>query len=171
MNTLSFLSRLAASCIGIIWCWIEPTVPFLAICVFAILLDCLTAWRCNRRIYAKFREEIKRTPSVKVDGKLKSQHMSKMIGDMCIIFLCVILAYHVDNTMLMHLGDLHLASYVSAVYCMIQFVSIIENESTCNGSTWARVMQRLVADKTERHLGIKYKELVKQINECDSTNC
>lgn len=159
---LSTLSRLAASLIGILWCWIEPTMPFLYLCVFAILLDCITAWRCNRRIYKKCRDDIKRNPKAKIDGKLKSQHMSKMITDMLVIFACIILAYHIDNTMLPHLGNLHLAQYVSAIFCLIQFVSIIENESTCNDNTWARVMQRIVADKTERHLGIKYKELKKK---------
>ena len=49
------------------------------------------------------------------------------------------------------MGELHLANYLAAIYCAVQFVSILENESTCNGAAWARVVQKIVADKTDRH--------------------
>ena len=153
---------------GVLLAWIAPTLPYLSICVLAIAIDCLTAWRCNRRLYAKHREAIKKNPNATIDGKLKSQHMAKMINDMIVVFLCVILAYHVDGTLLYHLGDLHLAQYVSAIFCVVQFVSILENESTGSNAVWARVLQKIVADKTERHLGIKYKDLISNDNEEDS---
>lgn len=163
MSTLyTTLSRILCAIIGIVWCYVEPTLNYLLICFLAIAIDCYTAWRCNRRIYAAYREAIKRNPKCRTDGKLKSKKMFKMIYDFTVVMLCVILAYHIDNDMLPHLGDLHLANYVSAIFCVIQFVSILENESTCNGSPWARVMQRLVADKTERHFNIKLKELMEE---------
>ena len=59
------------------------------------------------------------------------------------------------------MNPLHLANYLAALYCGVQFVSILENESTCNGSAWARVMQKIVADKTERHFNVKLNELMK----------
>ena len=43
------------------------------------------------------------------------------------------------------------AHFRAAIYCAVQFVSILENESTCNGAAWARVVQKIVADKTDRH--------------------
>ena len=165
MNLTQVLHSLAKGAIGIIIAWIEPTLPYMAICLFAISIDCLSAWRCNRRIYAKYREAIKKNPNATIDGKLKSQHMAKMINDMIIVFLCVILAYHVDNTILPHLTELHLAQYVAAIFCVIQFVSILENESTGSNALWARVLQKIVADKTERHLGIKYKDLIADVHE------
>ena len=158
----NIIAGITKAAIGFALVWIVPTLPYLAICVLAIAVDCFTAWRCNKRIYAKYREAIKKNPNVKLDGKLKSQHMGKMINDMIVIFLCVLLAYHVDLTLLSFLGGLHLAQYVSAIFCVVQFVSIIENESTGSNAAWARVMQKIVADKTERHLGIKYNELVKK---------
>ena len=63
------------------------------------------------------------------------------------------------------MDKLHLANYLAAVYCAVQFVSILENESTCNGAAWARVMQKIVADKTERHFNIKLKELIEDNKE------
>lgn len=159
---MKYLLALLKGLIGIVIAWIEPTLPYLYICVFAIALDCLTAWRCNRRIYNQYREAIKRNPKAKIDGKLKSHHMTKMISDMLVVFACILLAYHVDQTLLFHLGNLHLAQYVSAIFCVVQFVSILENESTSNNAAWARVLQKIVADKTERHLGIDIKDLLNE---------
>lgn len=163
-----FFSRFIAIMAGLLWCYIEPTLNYLLICFFAILVDCYTAWRCNRRIYTVYHEAIKRNPRCKADGKLKSKKMFKMIYDFTVVMLCVILAYHVDNDVLPHM-DLYLANYVAAVFCVIQFVSILENESTCNGSAWARVMQKIVADKTERHYNIKLKELLEGENPLSSS--
>ena len=166
----NLIAATAKAMIGFALVWIAPTLPYLAICVLAIAVDCFTAWRCNRRIYAKYREAIKKNPNVKLDGKLKSQHMGKMINDMIVVFLCVLLAYHVDLILLSFLGGLHLAQYVSAIFCVIQFVSILENESTSSNAAWARVMQKIVADKTERHLGIKYNELMRESEDAKIKN-
>lgn len=150
-NILPTLTRWTAAIIGILWCYIEPTIPFILICAFAVLIDCLTAWRLNRRIRRKYSKEV-------ADGKLKSSHMSKMISDLVVVFLCIVLAHHVDISLLAHWGGIHLANYVAAVFCLTQIVSILENESSCNGSTWAIVAQKILADKTLRHLEIDIKE-------------
>jgi hypothetical protein len=147
-HIIPLLTRIAAALAGILWCWIEPALPYARICVLAVLIDCLTAWRLNRRIRSTYSKEV-------ADGKLKSSHMSKMISDLIVVFLCIILAQHVDDTLLAHLGGIHLGSYVAAIFCLTQFVSILENESSCNGSTWAIVLQKVLADKTSRHLEIE----------------
>lgn len=162
-HIIPLLTRIAAALIGILWCWIEPALPYARICVLAVLIDCLTAWRLNRRIRATYSKEV-------ADGKLKSSHMSKMISDLIVVFLCIILAQHVDGTILGHLGGIHLGSYVAAIFCLTQFVSILENESSCNGATWAIVMQKVLADKTERHIEVdprKFDELRRQQDERD----
>ena len=91
--------------------------------------------------------------------------MGKMIPDLLVIFLCILLADKIDGSLLPHWGGIHLSNYVAAIFCLTQVVSILENESSCNGSTWAIVMQKILADKTERHLDIdinEFKELKKQ---------
>lgn len=148
---VSSVTRLVAALIGLLWAWIEPTIPFVLICAFAVLVDCITAWRLNRRIRKKYTKKV-------ADGKLKSNNMFKMVSDLCIIFLCVVLAHHIDNTILAHMGGLHMSSYVAAVFCLTQFVSILENESSCNGSIWAMALQKVLADKTERHIELTVEE-------------
>jgi len=75
------------------------------------------------------------------------------------------LATMVDTVILDFQNPLHLANYLAAIYCGVQLVSILENESTCNGAPWARVMQKIVADKTERHFNVKLKDLMKEEEE------
>jgi len=152
-NLYYYLSRAFSVIVGAIWCYVEPTVPFLAICMVAIAGDCYTAWRCNRRIAARAKAKGKKPP-INYDGKLRSNKMFKMIGDLIEVMLCVVLAYYIDTRLLAHMGNLYLAQYVSAIYCVVQFVSILENVSTCNNAKWAKVLQNVVADKTQRHLGV-----------------
>ena len=55
------------------------------------------------------------------------------------------------------------------MYCLVQFVSILENESTCNGATWAKVLQKIVADKTDRHFNVRLDELIKDKGETNES--
>lgn len=165
MNTTFSLARVVASIISVVWCYIEPSFNFIAVCFFALVLDCYTAWRCNRRIYSRFREQIKKNPKCKMDGKLRSKKMAKMVQDFSVLIMAIFLATAIDDGLFGYMDKLHLANYLAAVYCAVQFVSILENESTCNGAAWARVIQKIVADKTERHFNIKLKELMEDNKE------
>lgn len=160
-NIIPYLARFVAAAFGLLWCYIEPSLNYIGVCFFALVLDCYTAWRCNRRIYSRYREAIKRDPRCKIDGKLKSKKMTKMVQDFSVLIMAIFLATAIDTIILDYMNPLHLANYLAALYCGVQFVSILENESTCNGAAWARVMQKIVADKTERHFNIKLKELMK----------
>ena len=90
-----------------------------------------------------------------------------MVQDFSVLIMAIFLAVIIDNDLLAHMGELHLANYLAVIYCSVQFVSILENESTCNGAAWARVMQKIVADKTERHFNIKLKELIEEEKEIE----
>jgi hypothetical protein len=91
--------------------------------------------------------------------------MAKMVKDFSVLILAIFLATMVDTVILDFQNPLHLANYLAAIYCGVQLVSILENESTCNGAPWARVMQKIVADKTERHFNVKLKDLMKEEEE------
>ena len=134
MNTTFSLARVVASIISVVWCYIEPSFNFIAVCFFALVLDCYTAWRCNRRIYSRFREQIKENPKCKMDGKLRSKKMAKMVQDFSVLIMAIFLATAIDDGLFGYMDKLHLANYLAAVYCAVQFVSILENESTCNGA-------------------------------------
>lgn len=152
-NLFGSLPRIIACLLGVLWAYVEPTLHYEAICVFAVLLDCLTAYRLNRRIKQRY-------PHAKTDGKLKSARMSKMITDLVMVWLCILLAMNVDNQLLPHFGGLHLAQYVAAIFVLCTVVSILENESSCNGSTWARVVQKFVTSKVSRHLDLSEEEIL-----------
>lgn len=156
MNTT--LPRLIAAFLGVIWAYLEPTIPYAVLCVFAVLIDCLTAWRLNRRIKQKY-------PKAKTDGKLKSARMTKMISDLAIVWLSILLATGVDEHLLGHFGGLHLGQYVAAIFVLCTAVSILENESSCNGSAWARAVQKIVTSKVSRHLDIDEEELKEIIHQ------
>lgn len=164
------ITRIVAGLIGILWCYIEPSLNYISVCFFALVLDCYTAWRCNRRIYSRYREAIKRNPKCKMDGKLRSKKMAKMVQDFSVLIMAIFLAVIIDNDLLAHMGELHLANYLAVIYCSVQFVSILENESTCNGAAWARVVQKIVADKTERHFNIKLKELMADVENMEKSD-
>lgn len=155
-------ARIVAGLLGLVWCYIEPSLNYIGVCFFALVLDCYTAWRCNRRIYLTYREQIKKNPKCKMDGKLRSKKMAKMVQDFSVLIMAIFLATAIDDGLFGYMDKLHLANYLAATYCAVQFVSIVENESTCNGAAWARVMQKIVADKTERHFNIKLKELMEE---------
>lgn len=163
MNTIvssiqNFFPRCCAAVLGFLWAYLEPTVPYALLCVFAVMLDCLTAYRLNRRIKRLL-------PNAKTDGKLKSARMSKMISDLTVVWLCILLAVGVDDKLLGHLGSLHLGQYVAAIFVLCTSVSILENESSCNGAVWARAVQKVVTSKVSRHLDIDEEELEKLLNE------
>ena len=163
------ITRLIAAAMGLLWCYIEPSLNYICVCFFALLLDCYTAWRLNRRIYSRYREAIKKTPKCQIDGKLKSKKMTKTWQDFSVLILSIFLATAIDTIILDYMNPLHLANYIAALYCGVQFVSILENESTCNGAAWARVMQKIVADKTERHFNVKLKDLMKDNEKTEET--
>ncbi len=131
---------------GALWGWIEPTLPFALLCIFAVLLDCLSAWRLNRRVRQTYGKEA-------CDGKLKSVHMKKMIGDLFMVFGCILIAQGVDQICLPGI-QLYLGNMVAAIFLLTELVSILENESSCSDAKWAYVVQKVVADKTKRHLNI-----------------
>lgn len=161
VGMVPMISRVIGGILAALWYAIEPSLMFFYVCVFAVAIDCVTAYRLNRRIRKTYSSEV-------ADGKLKSSHMSKMVTDLAVVFACIVLAYHIDNNLLAHLGNLHLANYVAAIFCGVEIVSILENESSCNGKPWAKVLQQFLADKTIRHLNIdeetfkKYKDLLKE---------
>ena len=50
---------------------------------------------------------------------------------------------------------LHLTNYTAAICCGIQLWSILENASSENEKIWAKVLQKIMVNKAERHFDIK----------------
>lgn len=129
---------------------LQPTVPFIIICTIAILFDCYTAWSLSRRVKRKY-------PGAN-DGKFKSRYAGRVFVTLIKVYALTILAYLVQTFILEGL-PIKLANIVAAAVCFWQVWSMLENESSCNDAKWAKIAQRILVDKTERHFDIDLREL------------
>ena len=128
---------------------VEPTLPFVVICWFAILFDCFTSYRLSKRV---------KRHTGRSTGKFRSNKANKVFATMIKMFVLIVLADQIDNTILTMFDGLYLANYVAFIFCFVQVWSILENESSTNNAPWARAAQRIMVDKTERHFDIDLHE-------------
>lgn len=148
----SYGSRLFLFVVGAVWGLVEPTIPFAGICLFAILLDCFTAYRLGRRVK-------KLNPKATADeAKFKSNYARRMFYTLCIIYACTVLGWLIDTYMYPFV-DLYLANFISGGFCLVQLLSVLENESSCNDARWAKVLQKVLVNKAARHLDISEADL------------
>ena len=145
--------------LGALLALLEPTLPFILICSFAIFCDCYTAWRLDKRVKAKFGEK-----APKSSGKFLSSKAGRVIHTLIKVYALIILAYFINMYITSGLG-VDMTKVVAGAVCFWQLWSIFENESSCNDATWAKVAQKVLVDKTERHLGIDLSLLKKQDDE------
>ena len=145
-------SRLSFFLIGAIWGLLEPTIPFAGICIFAIVVDCVTAYRLGKRVKAQ-------NPRAKTDdAKFRSSYARRMFYTLCIVYSCTVLGWLIDTYMYPFI-DLYLANFISGGFCLVQLLSIFENESSCNNARWAKVLQKVLVNKAARHLDLNEADL------------
>lgn len=145
--------------LGALLALLEPTLPFILICSFAIFCDCYTAWRLDKRVKAKFGEK-----APKSSGKFLSSKAGRVIHTLIKVYALIILAYFINMYITSGLG-VDMTKVAAGAVCFWQLWSIFENESSCNDATWAKVAQKVLVDKTERHLGVDLSLLKKQDDE------
>jgi len=126
---------------------LKPTFSFAGILLFAILLDCWSAYDLSRRLKKMYPEN--------VPGKFQTSHAMKMFRTLLQVYSVVVLLHLVDTVILHDFGYLNLSNIAAAVFCGIQLWSILENLSSANGAAWAKVLQRIMVDKAKRHFQIK----------------
>lgn len=131
--------------LGAVWGYLQPTLPFAGICFFAIVLDCFTAWRLAQRIKIYH-------PELGSDGKFRSDKAKKIFSTLFVIYACIVLGYAID-TKICTGASLGVANWIAGGFCFVQLWSILENESSENGSTWAKVLQKIMVNKASRHIG------------------
>lgn len=131
------------------------------VCFLFIVVDALSAYDLNKRVV----REVKRLGKVvpKNEGKFRSSKAFKMIITMRDIAILIVLAHVLDTEVLGFHNGLYLANYVTGIFCVLQAWSILENASSCNGATWARVLQKIMVDKTSRHFDIDITELKNEL--------
>lgn len=149
----SIVSTIAKS----VWTWIgglvaifEPTIPFAIVCTLAVMGDCYTAWALSRRVKQKH-------PGAN-DGKFKSNYAGRVFVTLIKIYSLLMLTHLIGVYIVVDV-DLRLPNIVAGAICFWQIWSMLENESSCNDAKWARIAQRILVDKTERHFDIDLPEL------------
>lgn len=153
MNSISETLRWFFTAIGAVIAILEPTLPYIIICTIMIFADCFTAWQLSKRA-------VKAHPDKVSDNgkKFKSQHFGKVIMTLLKAYAFIIMAFliqqHITNGL-----PIDLTKVAAGAICFWQLWSILENESSCNGSKWAQVLQKILVDKTSRHFDIDLSEL------------
>lgn len=149
-STFTVCGKYITTILGAICAFLEPTVPFILICTFAILCDCYTAWSLSRRV--------KKTYPGANDGKFKSNYAGRVFITLLKVYPLIVLAYLIETYIFEGL-PVKLTNIVAGAVCFWQVWSILENESSCNNARWAKIAQRILVDKTERHFDIDLHEL------------
>lgn len=151
-SATGFYKWMVSFLIGTVWSvLISPIIPMVLVCIFAMVADTISAWRLNRRCHKKY-------PG-RADGKLHSSKVFDIFSDFIVLFTAILLAHMIDEVVLKDFDTMYLPNWIATVYCAYQLLSIIENESSCNDKSWARLAQRVVANKIGRHLDIDEYEL------------
>ena len=146
----SEIYRIMWSLLGGVMAVLEPTVPYCVVCTLAVLFDCYTAWSLGRRVRRRFPD--------RSDGKLKSTHLARVFLTLIKVYALIILAHLIDKYIVLGFS-MALPNIVAGAVCFWQIWSMLENEASCNDAKWARVAQRILVDKTERHFGVSLSEL------------
>lgn len=144
------------SLLGAIFAMLRPTLPYMLICTMVIFADCYTAWQLDKRVKAKYG---KRAP--KESGKFRSSNAGRVIHTLIEVYVLIILAFFINLYITSGLG-VDMTKVASGAVIFWQFWSILENKSSCNDAAWARVAQKVLVDKTERHLGVDLSLLKKE---------
>ena len=140
---------------GAVLAIIEPTIPFLLICTLAVVCDYVSAWALSHRVSQKY-------PKL-CDGKFKSSHFGRIVITLVKVYTLVILAHLVDTYIIVDL-TIRLPHIIAGMVCFWQIWSVLENESSCNDSKWAKIAQRIMIDKTQRHFNVDLSELLEDKN-------
>ncbi len=134
---------------------LEPTLPYLIICTLMIFADCFTAWQLSKRARKAHPDRVSK------DGQqFKSQDFGKVIVTVLKAWTLIIMAF----LMQCHITDglpIDLTKVAAGAICFWQLWSILENESSCSDAKWAKVLQKILVDKTSRHFDIDLSEITK----------
>lgn len=125
--------------------FLEPTVPFVAILFFAIMADMITAWDLAKRV--------KKLHPSRASGKFQSRFAHRIWDSFWKIYLVIVLVWVVE-TYILTFVHLYLTNICAAIFCAFQVFSMLENISSANGKPWAKIMQKVLVDKTTRHFDL-----------------
>lgn len=134
----------------------SPAFPLVVVMVVFICADAWTAWKLDKRAHKTYPDRAKRH-----EAKFTSFAFGKVVTQTIPNRLALIfLAYLVEHWVAIHV-TLPLSYVVTGVICFEQAWSMLENEASCrpdSESRFWRMLQRVLIDKTERHLDVTLDE-------------
>lgn len=149
-ESIIMLKGAAAAAAGWLWAALCPALPFTLVCTLMVFADVVSARRLARRLG-------RRQPTQRQRLKFSSAKFGRTLGKLlriyALLLLTAMLQYVVTGP------EVNLLRIVTAAVCFWQGVSVLENESTACDRPWARILGKVLVDKTARHLGIEPDEL------------
>lgn len=136
----------------------ESSIPFFIPCLIATLVDIWSAYCLGKRVHQKHPELS--------DGKFKSEYKMRVLRMLLVAFIVIILGAYVD--ILIFDGGNKAVCCVFGFFLFYQTWSILENWSSENDNPMAKVLQRVMINKVERHLNVPLSDLLlKEKREAD----
>lgn len=126
---------------------IQDISMLVVVCTLAVLLDCISAISLARRV----------KKLGKGSGKATSEKGLKILNTLLTIYSLIMFAYLLDMYVVTML-ELYLENIVAGIFCFWHLWSILENQSSANNSRWAKVLQKILVDKAERHFDVDLNE-------------
>lgn len=133
----------------------EATALYFNIAFLVILIDVISAYALGRRVAKKY-------PG-RADGKFKSEYKFRILFTF-IIFMLAVMAGHLVDTTIIREG-IKAQAFVVWVFIFYECWSIGENWSSENDSLLARVMQKVMVNKADRHFNLGIKEAIEEAKE------
>jgi hypothetical protein len=129
--------------------------PLVLLALAFVIADCISAWRLSRRVCKSGCNNGTKGSC----GKFKSAKMAKTVLELVIVIPAGLMLAFWTQKYLFEGVNLRLPQIFAGIVIFWQLWSILENESSCNGARWAKVLQKVLIDKTERHFDVDLGEL------------
>ena len=131
--------------------FVAPVLPYGWLCTAMVMADFVSAMMLARRL-----RKSESAPRVR---RFSSRRFRSTLVTLAKVYTLLLLAHGVDVVIIGADAAVSLLRFAAALVCFWQFWSILENEASANSAPWARIAQRILIDKTSRHLNIDLSEL------------
>lgn len=133
----------------------EATAIYFNIALLVIIVDVISAFALGRRVARRYPD--------KADGKFKSEYKFRILFTFIIFMLAIMAGYMVDTVVIQESNKA--VSFVVFAFIFYEVWSICENWSSENDNLLARVMQKVMINKVDRHFNLEVKEAIKEVKD------
>lgn len=134
--------------------FVGPVLPYGWICTAMVGADFISARMLARRVGRRLAKNASHEQI-----KFSSKKFGATIISLAKIYSLLLLSHGIDCTIIGEGASISILRFSAALVCFWQFWSILENEASANNASWARIAQKILIDKTQRHLDIDLSSL------------